>query len=90
MHPAIHIIAFLIFTLSISLGGYQQLLMSVLVLLTGFIVVKPENSKRLLTMLARLKWLWLSLLVVYLWFTPGEPVFDGLAWSPSVDGIIRA
>jgi len=39
-------------------------------------------------MLVRLRWLWLSLAVLYFWFTPGAPLWPQLGhWSPTREGV---
>jgi len=36
----------------------------------------------------KLKWFWLSLIVVYFWFTPGQPLLERLGrFSPTIDGL---
>ena len=90
IHPYIKMSLFLVFALSLSLGGYRQLLLGMVILAGGFLVVSRPELHGLWKMLCRLRWLWLSLMVFYFWFTPGMPVFEEFQqWSPTVEGVYQ-
>jgi len=90
IHPYIKMSLFLVFALSLSLGGYRQLLLGVVLLACGFLVVSHPDIHGLWKMLCRLRWLWLSLIVFYFWFTPGRLVFEEFQqWSPTVEGVYQ-
>lgn len=36
--------------------------------------------------LRRMRWFFLSIAVLYLWFTPGEPLVADIGWLPSLEG----
>ena len=40
-------------------------------------------------MLKRLKWLFISILIVYLFFTPGQLLWPDVVWSPTVEGLMQ-
>ena len=59
------------------------ILLGMIYLLNGF----PAMGK-LLTMLKRLRWLMLAILLVYGWWTPGESLFPAyVVFSPTVEGL---
>jgi len=90
IHPYIKMSLFLVFALSLSLGGYRQLLLGAILIVCGFLVVSRPNISGLWKMLSRLRWLWLSLMVFYFWFTPGKLVFEEIQqWSPTVEGVYQ-
>lgn len=90
MHAVIRIVAFLIFTLYIVFGGFSELVFGIAIISAGYLF--PRSRIELwqvnLQMLKRMKWLFLSLLVVYLWFTPGSPIISYIAGaSPTWQGL---
>jgi len=93
MHPVIRIVTFLVFTLCVAFGDYPQLWFSVAVLLLFYLLTQSNTAHWSFTwrMLKRMRWLFLSMLVIYLWFTPGQaviPLFDD--YSPTWQGIKMA
>lgn len=90
VHPYIKITLFLLFSLSLSFGGFRQLSLGLILLLCGYLIVPQPDMRGLWKMLYRLRWLWLSLVIFYFWFTPGRAVFEEFSgWSPSVEGIVE-
>lgn len=88
MHPVIHIVSFLIVAISLSIGGPAQLWLAALLLLLAYLLAPSRGLQRLLSLCLRLRWLWLSLLLIYLWFTPGRPLLESFpAWSPTWEGM---
>jgi energy-coupling factor transporter transmembrane protein EcfT len=89
MHPVIRIVTFLVFTLFVAFGGYPQLIFSVVALGLFYGLAHPHFPWRASwQMLKRMRWLFLSMLVLYFWFTPGREVFPELEkLSPSWQGI---
>ncbi len=89
MHPAVRIAAFLVFTAALSFGRGAQLLLGFLVLGAVLLPGRGAGLRAAGRMLRRLKWLLLSILVLYLWFTPGEPLWPewSASWMPSQQGL---
>jgi energy-coupling factor transport system permease protein len=90
MHPVIRIVTFLVFTLFVAFGGYPQLLLSLAVLVLFYLLAQstPSLWESTWHMLRRMRWLFLSMLIIYFWFTPGQAVFAILAdYSPTWQGI---
>ncbi|WP_455210829.1 hypothetical protein [Kaarinaea lacus] len=93
MHPVIRIVTFLVFTLFVAFGGFPQLLFSLTALVLFYLFAKSTPSLWSSTwqMLKRMRWLFLSMLVIYLWFTPGQAVLGVLAdYSPTWQGVQMA
>ena len=93
MHPVIRIVTFLVFTLFVAFGGYPQLWFSLAVLVLFRLLVQstPLLWSSSWNMLRRMRWLFLSMLVIYFWFTPGQAVLTSVAdYSPTWQGIQMA
>jgi hypothetical protein len=91
MHAAIKIICFLLFSVAISLADVRLLLLGFL-LLTPLYVLNLSVDSRVpftcaLQMLRRLRWLFLSIFIVYVFFTPGILLWTGVLWSPTLEGL---
>ena len=86
----IHIVLFLILAVALSMGGVVHLWLGVAVLLCAYMVAPNRELRKLGSLLLRLRWLWISLLVVYLWFTPGQALFTLFPdWSPTYEGLLH-
>lgn len=90
MHAVIKIISFLVFGAAVASGSGAMLLLAVLLVamlyLPGMGNAHP-HLKTALMMLKRLRWLFLSILVLYLFFTPGRLLWPGVLWGPTVEGL---
>lgn len=88
LQPLTRLLALLI--VAPSLGGLPLLDLTVLtlLLLAGYRHSSPAALPRLRFGIGRLRWLLLSILVLYLGFTPGEPL---TAWTPgfSREGLLE-
>lgn len=93
MHAVIKIVCFLVFGAAMAVGSKP-------VLLAGFILVSslylfelvcgvPTQLHNVLKMLKRLRWLFLSILVVYLFFTPGILLLPDVLWGPTQEGLTQ-
>lgn len=88
MHPVIRIVTFVVFSLGVVFGNVQHLLLALLLLVLGYSLWQPTRFSLNWKMLRRMRWLFLSILVIYLWFTPGQLLIPAIgAWSPSWEGI---
>ena len=90
MHPVIRILNLLV------LAGFAPWLPPVFLLALSLLLataglLRPSTGWRMLTGLRRVRWLLLSLLLLFLWFTPGELVFVSFgALSPTWQGVQTA
>jgi len=88
MHPVIRVICFLILSGFVVFGGVYELALGLLIV-TGVVLIKRFQSLELsLRIVKRMKWFFLSILIVYLWFTPGSPLWDtSLPGVPTLEGV---
>jgi energy-coupling factor transport system permease protein len=87
MDPVVRITCYLVLVAQLSAGNWWSLLLVMLLLAPVALLVRDVNGLAILRMMWRLKWLCLSLLVVYGWLTPGSLLWDG-ALSPSREGVL--
>lgn len=89
MHPLIRIVSFLVFAALVAAGNAAQLAFATLLVAVGYGITASAQLKAAWPLLRRLRWLLLSLLVVYLWFTPGQPLLPALASQPTQEGVLE-
>jgi len=82
MHPAIKIVSLIIVTIFITQGGWITLLLTALLLLP-FYILNLHLWTSAIKMLFRLKWFFLSILIIYYYYTPE------LQASPSLFNILN-
>ena len=93
MHAVIKIVCFLVFGAAMA-AGINSLLVAgfILVILLYLFEMGRGISAHLGTamrMLKRLRWLFLSILIVYLFFTPGVLLWPGVLWGPTHEGLYQ-
>jgi energy-coupling factor transporter transmembrane protein EcfT len=90
-HPVIRIVSFVVLTAFLALGAAVNILIGAAVMALLYVRIKGQAWKNARRMLRRMRWLFLSIAVIYLWLTPGEPVVSGAKafapWLPTVDGL---
>lgn len=95
-HPVIRIAVFIILAGALSLGKLNTLvLVAIAVAVVYGITANTHILSPALKMLRRMRWLFLSLLIIYCWFTPGTPLPFALpatilTWLPTLEGIQEA
>ena len=89
MHPVIKIVSFLVFGAAVSIGDGKILLAGVSLVLPLYVFGNKIHFHTSLIMLKRLKWLFVSILVVYLFFTPGQLLWPDVVWSPTLEGLTQ-
>lgn len=90
MHANVRVVVFLLFAGFLSAGGTARLWAGVALLGIVYGFAGAPHLAGLARSIARLRFLWLSLLVLYFWFTPGEALWPRLGeWSPTVSGIAQ-
>lgn len=91
MHPVIRLVSFMMLSLALAVGGWLHLLLGALVAAVLFLRAGAAAWATIIPMMRRMRWLWLSLVVIYFWFTPGVavvPVPDAwAAWVPTAEGL---
>ena len=89
MHAAIKIISFLVFGAAISTGNGEVLLAGILLVVPLYFFSEKKQHRSAILMVKRLKWLFISILVVYLFFTPGQLLLPGVLWGPTLEGLLQ-
>ena len=70
MHPVIRIICFLVFVVCLSRADAGQLFLAMALLLLLYLYSPVNFLQPAVSMLRRLRWFFLSILVLYIWMTP--------------------
>jgi hypothetical protein len=83
-HPAYRIVSFILLVALVVRSGALQLAILGGVLPLAYLALHCALQPAL-RMLWRARWLFLSILLVYLWFTPGTPIFG--AELPTWEGV---
>lgn len=86
MDPVIRVICFLILTGALSRNHLDSFLFCTMLVVLLHIVTRQALIKSHLKLIYRMRWLFLALMVMYFWFTPGIPLLN-VAWSPTIEGI---
>jgi len=85
MHPVIRIICFLVFVICLSRANAGQLFLGLALLFLLYLYSPVDFLSRARVMLLRLRWFFLSILVLYFWMTPDSV---GLTTSPALFSFI--
>ena len=89
MHPLIRVVCLLLMAGFVATGNLLFLLLSLSVL-TEVYLSASLSIRKCWALIRRMRWFFLSILVIYFWFTPGQAFSPALAnalWFPSVDGV---
>lgn len=89
MHPLIRIVSFLVFAALVATGHVAQLAFAAFLVAAAYSVTANAQLKAAWPLLRRMRWLFLSLLVVYFWFTPGQPLLPAIASQPTLEGVLE-
>ncbi len=90
MHPLISLISFMVFAAFVSLGQIASSVIGFFFLVVIWLVTRQLPAPKAWLMIKRLRIFFLSLFVMYLWFTPGQLVFPSLdSWSPTFEGLAQ-
>ena len=91
MHPVIRIISFIVLTAFLAQGDAANIVVAFLFLTFLYIKLDGQSWRTALRLLRRMRWLFLSIAVIYLWLTPGVPLIPGMPsfaeWLPTVEGL---
>ena len=88
MHPVIRIILFIILAGFVAFGDSRQLLLAFLLLFLALASSRFQSLQLSVRFLKRMRWFFVSILIIYLWFTPGRPLIgEGAAYMPSIEGL---
>lgn len=89
LHPVIRLLLLAVLAAGLAPAAPPDLLLVAAVLSASYLLLGFHRWGPMLRMLARLRVFYLSIAVVYLWFTPGEALLPALEpWSPTLEGLI--
>ncbi len=87
MHPVIKVVSFLVIALFLTRARLYGIALTLILLASLYISGIQFNLHSTWRMLRRMRWLFISILVTYLWFTPGVPLIPLLEeYSPTAEG----
>jgi energy-coupling factor transport system permease protein len=88
VHPLIRLHSLLVFILLMALGGVPSLLLGYGLLLGLYAAAGLTSARGLWRVVRRTRWLLLSILLLYGWWTPGTPLWaEPGALAPSLEGL---
>jgi energy-coupling factor transporter transmembrane protein EcfT len=90
MHPGIRILIVMVSAVAVANGDVRALLGGVILSLALHVAAGLSMRDGLLTMILRMRWFFLSIMLLYAWFTPGTALLPALsAYSPSQQGVAQ-
>jgi len=95
IHPIIRICTFLVFAALLSMATPAGLLYGGSALTVLYLLIDPVHFRSAWRMVVRLRWFYLSIVILYFWFTPGQPLTLPLLgtmpeWFPTRQGVAGA
>jgi len=88
MHPVIRVICFLILSGFVVFGSVYELALGLLIVAVVVLIKRLQSLEISLRIIKRMKWFFLSILIVYLWFTPGTPLLNmNIPGMPTLEGV---
>jgi len=89
MHPVIRLACFLVFAAFLTREGAAGIALGAALIGVLFIALRGAGLAPAWRMLRRMRWLFLSILIVYFWFTPGTPLWSAHGWAvPTREGAV--
>lgn len=91
IHPVIRIVSFVVLTAFVAVGDAVNILLAAALLLFLYLKLDERAWPVAWRLLRRMRWLFLSIAVIYLWLTPGAPLIRAdtavTPWLPTVEGL---
>lgn len=91
VHPVVRIVSFLLFGLFLALGSLSQVVVAAVLLGILFFQAGSACLLNAWPMLRRMRWFFLSIMVIYVWLTPGQPLWATAPvpwWMPTIEGVL--
>jgi hypothetical protein len=89
MHPVIRIISLLVLGTMISFGNPAGVVTAAGLVIALYFFTSTAYFATAWRSIRRLRWLFLSILIIYLWFTPAATGGSESFWLPSIEGGIQ-
>lgn len=91
LHPVIRLVSFVVLTAFLALGNAADIFLAALLLTALYYAFARPAWPATWRMLRRMRWLFLSIAIIYLWLTPGEPLLtvagEWASWLPTLEGV---
>jgi len=72
----------------VAFGGLNEILLGFALVFVIMLIMRLKSMELSLRIIRRMKWLFLSILVIYFWFTPGDPIIGkSLSYMPTIQGV---
>ena len=89
MHPTVILVGFILCAFFVARGDFPEITLAMLIVSLLSLIARINPLKGTIRMLRRLRWFLLSILILGLWFTPGEALIESLGdWSPTREGLL--
>lgn len=86
MHPVVRVVTLIVLAVGLADAAPAALLLASLALVV-VIAVNRLDVDLTFGALRRLRWILLSVIILYAWLLPGEALLADAAWSPSREGL---
>ncbi len=88
MHPVIRFISLILFSFLIARSSISILITGFSLVVAFYVITSLNYLYDAKIMLARMRWFFLSMIIMYFWFTPGDTLFGiQSVWLPTMTGI---
>ncbi len=86
--PRIRVLSLVMFGAAVATGGRAVVLLGAGLVGFAYVVVDNVHALAAWRMVKRMRWIFLSIVVFYFWFTPGHPLTSlDASWLPTVEGV---
>ena len=73
MHPVVRIVSLCVLVAFLSTGRFSELVVGGIIV-TVASILSAVQIHPVVTMLRRLRWFFISILIMFSWYTPGDPL----------------
>lgn len=88
MHPGLRIVGLILLGTALTLGRAYVVLLAVALVCALYVATSTTHFAPAWKMLVRMRWLFISIVVFYFFFTPGHPVAGvDSSWAPTHEGL---
>jgi energy-coupling factor transporter transmembrane protein EcfT len=86
--PRVRVVCLVVFGGAMALGSPAVVLVGAALVACGYVAAAGAHIAAAWKMMKRMRWIFLSIVVFYFWFTPGHP-FPGAdsRWLPTAEGV---
>jgi energy-coupling factor transport system permease protein len=89
MHAEVKIVSFLVFGAAMSFGAVEELIVGTIVLVLSYALFARHYVVSALRISLRMRWFFLSIIIVYGFFSPGRLLLPNVTWGPTYEGLLQ-